>query len=164
MFVSGTTLTQSSSGQYKSTWLSVGRYVHSKLSHRTLVRRTLEQSVLLHGYSPASSCVSLMARACGHCVCKQYVFLGDNFLKPFYTFVILQTKSRKGKMCIPVKLCHCAFLLRHSFCNSLIDEESALTVNVYKKRQIWDGTSHRKAPDKTDGNTTLNQTFPCLCC
>ena len=40
MFVSGTTLTQSSSGQYTSAWSSVGRYVRTKLSQRARQKNT----------------------------------------------------------------------------------------------------------------------------
>ena len=51
MLVSGTTLTQSSSGQYTSVWSSVGRYICTKPSQHALVRRTPEQLIPLHGYS-----------------------------------------------------------------------------------------------------------------
>ena len=44
MFVSDTTLKQSSFDLYTSAWSSVGTYVRSKLSQRTLVRRMPEQS------------------------------------------------------------------------------------------------------------------------
>ena len=49
MLVNGMTLTQSSSSQYTSAWLSVGRYICTKPSQRALVRRTLKQLIPLHG-------------------------------------------------------------------------------------------------------------------
>ena len=59
MLVSGTTLTQSFSGQYTSALLSVGRYVCTKLSQRSLVRKMPEQLIPLQATRlPASSCVS----------------------------------------------------------------------------------------------------------
>ena len=100
MFVSGSTLTQSSSGQYKSTWLSVGRYVRA------------QQTVTSHSCQKNAGAVGSFT---WH---SRYI---TDWIK---------------KMCIPVKLCHCAFLLQHSFCNSFIDEESALTVMCIKSNKI----------------------------
>ena len=61
-------------------WSSVGRYVHTKLSQCTLVRKTLELPFIffiiffLHGYArlPASSCVALMAN-CRRILCVKKI-------------------------------------------------------------------------------------------
>ena len=80
MLVSGTTLSQSSFGQYTSVLSSVGRYVCTKLSQRSLVRKMPEQLIPLQATrSPTSSCVALMAsRRLSRRTRKMKCFKDDN--------------------------------------------------------------------------------------
>ena len=61
MSVSGTTLTQSSSGQYTSAWSSVGRSVRIVTACPCQKNIGAADSFYMAARSPASSCVALMA-------------------------------------------------------------------------------------------------------
>ncbi len=60
-------------------------------------------------------------------VCKQ-IRTADIF-DPYFPFFLLQTEAGKGKMCIQLKLYHCAFnQYNHCYINSYLDEELGLTI------------------------------------